>query len=102
MALVIWSPTARADLRAVYDRIARDSVLTADQWLNKLLESVSVLEQFPEIGSPIEEPGFTAYREQIVGPYRIIYHYNGTECRIGTIVRAERDLRNVTFPEDLE
>ena len=102
MALVIWSPTARIDLRAIYDRIACDSVLTAEKWLNKLLQAVAILEQLPEIGSPVEEPGFTGYREQIVGPYRIMYRFNGTTCRIAIIVRAERDLRNVSLPEDLE
>ncbi len=101
MALVIWSPTARADLRAIYDRIARDSVLTAEKWLSKLLQAAYTLEQFPEIGSLVEEPGFTGYREQIVGSYRIMYRYNGTVCCIAIIVRAERDLRNVTLPDDL-
>lgn len=75
--------------------------MTADKWVNKLIEAVDGLELFPEIGSPVEEKGFAAFRELLVGPYRVIYRYTGEECHIGAIIRAERDLSRAISPDDL-
>lgn len=75
--------------------------MTADKWVNKLLAATDQLELFPEIGAPVEEVGCSAFRELVVGPYRIIYRVVGDECRIGAIVRAERDLTRALSPDDL-
>jgi plasmid stabilization system protein ParE len=101
MAVVVWSPTARSHLRDTHDRIARDSILTAEKWVLKILKAIDRLESLPEIGSPVEEPGYNGFRELLVGPYRIIYRYTGTECRIGAIVRGERDLNRAVSPDEL-
>jgi toxin ParE1/3/4 len=101
MVVIIWSPTARSHLRDVHDRIARDSILTAEKCEHKILDTVDRLERFPEIGSPVEEPGYSEFRELLVGPYRIICRYPGSECRVGAIVRGERDLGRAISPDEL-
>lgn len=75
--------------------------MTADKWVNKLLTAVDRLELFPEIGSPVEEVGFSTFRELVVGSYCIIYRAVGEECRIGAIIRAERDITRALSPDDL-
>jgi hypothetical protein len=62
---------------------------------------VETLKRFPEAGAPVEEKGFEAFRELLVGPFRIIYRFTGTECRIGAVVRAERDLHRAIDPDEL-
>jgi hypothetical protein len=54
----------------------------------------------PEIGAPVEELEWPGVREQIVGSYRVLYRFDGTTCRVGAVVRAERDLRRAVVPDD--
>jgi plasmid stabilization system protein ParE len=81
-------------------RIAREvSVRVAEEWATSIREAIALLETLPEIGSPVEDIPFPGLRERIIGPYRVIYRYDGEECLILTIPRAERDLSGYT-PDD--
>lgn len=103
MAHITWTRTARSDLERILRRIAHEaSPQSAIKWAAKLREAVSLLEIFPEIGSPVEDVPVVNLRERIVGPYRVIYRYDGTACYILTIPRAEQDLRRILTPGDLE
>lgn len=102
MARVEWSPVARRALRTYYDRITRDSVLNADRWLLRVEAAVDVLATFPEIGSPIEEEGYTGYRERIVDSHRIVYRFDGVVCRIGNVVHTGQNFSRAVRPEDFE
>jgi plasmid stabilization system protein ParE len=70
------------------------------KWADKLRDAAGALARFPEIGSPVEDAPVPHLREQIVGSYRLIYRYDGNECLILTIARAEQDLRRLLAPED--
>lgn len=74
--------------------------MTAEAWRVRIEKAVSALEALPEIGAPVEELDWPGVREQIVGNYRVLYRYDGTTCRVGAVVRAERDLRRAVMPED--
>ena len=47
---LVWSPTARDDLREVRRYIARDNPAAADRTIRKILSCVDNLRQFPWIG----------------------------------------------------
>lgn len=102
MAEVSWSDDAKSDLRSYYLRIARDSVTAAEKWRVGILHAVAALEAFPEIGPAVEEVAMAGLRELIVGPYRVLYRFDGARCRIGLVIRAERDLRRAFRPESFE
>jgi plasmid stabilization system protein ParE len=59
------------------------------------------LETFPEIGARVEEFPFLHLRERLVGSYRILYFFDGSDCRIARIVRAEQDLSRAINLDDL-
>lgn len=83
-------------------RLAREaSPRTAAAWAARIRDAVAALKDFPEIGAPVEDAPFPGLREQLVGPYRIIYRFDGTDCWIVTVIRAEQDLRGVLDPENL-
>lgn len=83
-------------------RLAREaSPRTAAVWAARIRDAVTVLRDFPEIGAPVEDAPFSRLRERLVGPYRLIYRFDGVDCWIVTMIRAEQDLRGVLDPENL-
>jgi plasmid stabilization system protein ParE len=101
MAGIIWSPDARFDYERHLTRIAREaSWRTAAKWAEKFRNSIQLLEQFPGIGAPVEDVPILGLRERLVGPYRLIYRYDGRDCRILSIPRAEQDLQRILMPEE--
>jgi len=53
--------------------IAQDKPPAAEQWVEKIFDSVERLEQFPSSGRIIPEIQLENFREIIIGNYRIIY-----------------------------
>ena len=50
---VRWTRTAKNDLHAIWDYIARDSVYYADNFISELLSATDMFEVFPEMGRSI-------------------------------------------------
>jgi plasmid stabilization system protein ParE len=101
MARIIWSPDAASDLQRHLKWISEEASLTiALKWASKFRDAVSALERFPELGAPVEELPFTHLRERLLGRYRILYFFDGADCRIVRIVRAEQDLLRVFTVDD--
>ena len=101
MVRVVWTDSARADVRGIYDWISRDSVIRAERWANRLLDAPNRLELIPESGSPVEEFPSSGLRELFVGDYRIVYLYRNDECRIVRVLHGSRDLKRMLDPENL-
>ena len=57
MAEVRWSLTASNDLQQIEDFIARDSVLHAISFIDRLVESAGKLQKSPQIGRVVPEFG---------------------------------------------
>ena len=79
MAKVKWTNVALDDLRAIYDYVAQDSSKYADRLMDKIIERVDVLEQYPRIGRKVPEFSNDLIRELIEGNYRIIYRIESEE-----------------------
>jgi plasmid stabilization system protein ParE len=70
---LIWSPTARLDLKDIAAYIAEDSPSAADRFVRSLFQAVERLADFPESGRIVPEFGDPNIREVIRKPCRIAY-----------------------------
>ena len=70
---LIWSPSARLDLKDIASFIAEDSPSAAERFVNRLFEVAERLADFPESGRIVPEMADPAIREVIRNPFRIVY-----------------------------
>jgi plasmid stabilization system protein ParE len=89
---VVWSDPAISDLEAVRDYISRDSESNACRFLSRLIESVDILERFPEAGQILPEYAKWSLRELVHRNYRIIYQCRVDHVRILAVVHAARNI----------
>lgn len=61
--MVIWAEAAKADLRAIYDRIAHDSTYYAKKVVQELAAKLDLLDGLPRLGKMLPELGNDAVRE---------------------------------------
>ena len=73
MRELLWTETARNDLRNIYAYIGVNSVHYADKFCDGLIEKVDNLTLFPNIGRMVPEIGDKNVREIFYHSYRIIY-----------------------------
>ncbi len=97
--VVLLTEGAEQDVEALYDHIAEfDSVANANHVLDRLMEVVDGLAQFPERGSYPQELvalGIKDYRQTAFKPYRVIYRVLGSRVVIYLIVDGRRDMQAV-------
>ena len=70
---LIWSPTAKFDLKDIAAFIAEDSASAAERFVRSLFHTVERLADFPESGRIVPEFGDPTIREVIRKPCRIVY-----------------------------
>lgn len=92
MAQVRWSLTAGNDLQDIEDFIARDSVLHAVTFVDRVVESAETLLKTPQIGRIVPEFNRTDLREVIFRGYRVVYLLRNNEVLILRVVHGARDL----------
>jgi len=96
---VLLTEGAEQDLESIHDYISEfDCVANANYVLDRLIEVVEGLAQFPERGSYPKELvalGIKEYRQTAFKPYRVIYRVMGTQVIIHLIVDGRRDMQSV-------
>ena len=96
---VLLTEGAEQDLASIHDYISEfDSVANANQVLDRLMEVVEGLAQFPERGGHPKELvalGIKDYRQTAFKPYRVIYRVLGGQVVIYLIVDGRRDMQSV-------
>ncbi len=96
---VLLTQGAEQDLESIHDYIAEfDGVANANHVLDRLMEVVEVLAQFPERGSYPKELvalGIKEYRQTAFKPYRVIYRVMGSRVVIYLIVDGRRDMQSI-------
>lgn len=96
---VLLTQGAEQDLESIHDYIAEfDSVAHANHVLDRLMEVVDGLAQFPERGSYPKELvalGIKEYRQTAFKPFRVIYRLLGSRVVIYLIVDGRRDMQSV-------
>ena len=90
MTRVVWTLQAIEDVEAIGAYIARDSPHYAALMAERIVESVERLKEFPRSGRVVPEVGQEAYREVVIGTYRIVYRLAGDLAEILTVVHAAR------------
>lgn len=90
MTRVVWTLQAVEDVEAIRAFIARDSPHFAALMVERIVESVERLREFPRSGRVVPEVDRDAYREVILGSYRIVYRLEDNRAEILTVVHAAR------------
>lgn len=89
---VVWRPSARADLIALYDWIAeRADIATAFDYTSRIEAHAATLADFPQRGTPRDDlvPGLrtTPYRRRTIIAYRV----TGADVEILRLIHAGQD-----------
>jgi toxin ParE1/3/4 len=102
---VVWTDAAVNDLLAIVGCIAeRDSVSVAEDLHKRVMDAVRGLETLPRRCRVIPElsaEGMDAYRELLVGPYRIMFRLRGVEAVVLAAVDGRRDLAELLIERAL-
>ena len=93
---VIWSPSARADLKDIVTYIAEDNPVVAEDFGKALIEASKALGRFEKKGRRVPEFGLKEIRELIVSPYRIIYRLREGRSAV-EIIRLWQVSRDTKF-----
>jgi toxin ParE1/3/4 len=94
MVHIAWAEPALQDLREIYDYIARDSPYYAKRTVEKITGRAAHLAKFPQMGEVLSEFPHLAYRQIVVGAYRLVYREDAQHDRILVmgVIHASRDL----------
>jgi addiction module RelE/StbE family toxin len=93
MVKIIWTEFAIGDLRSIHEYISNDSKRYADRFVEKLIERVDRLEEFPKSGRVVPEFNIETIRELIEGNYRIIYKISSNQISIVRVHHSARVLK---------
>ena len=73
MVKIVWTDFAIEDLKLIHEFISKDSKRYADRFVEKVINRVDQIENFPKSGRVVPELNIDSIRELIEGNYRIIY-----------------------------
>jgi toxin ParE1/3/4 len=99
MAEVRWSLTASTDLQELENFIARDSLLHAVNFIDRIVKCVEKLQQGPLMGRVVPEFGRSDIRELMFRGYRIVYLSEENAVTILRVVHGARDLATLIHRE---
>ena len=100
MVRVEWASPATTDLREVFDFIARDSSRYAQLTVERITDAAARLAQFPQLGEVLPEFPEHAYRQIVVGAYRLIYREDLWQDRVLVVAVIHAARRLPTSLED--
>ena len=87
---VIWTDTAKRNLRTIHDYIARDSPTYAKRMVDRLTSRSKQIGAFPLSGRAVPEFDAGQIREVVERPYRIIYHIRPDHIDVLGVVHMSR------------
>jgi addiction module RelE/StbE family toxin len=90
MARLVWSAVARDDLKALVSFIKADSPGYAQTFGLHIQQRVEQLRDFSESGRKVPEDKSGAYRELLVGNYRVVYRVDKDTVTIVTLIHGAR------------
>jgi len=73
MVKIVWTKTALIDLKNIFYYVAKDSKYYATRLVERIIDAVEQLENFPKSGRIVPEKNDETIREIIFGNYRIFY-----------------------------
>jgi toxin ParE1/3/4 len=92
---IIWLPQAAEDLQEISDYIGQSSPAYADSMIERIINAVERLEQFPLMGHRVLDVRIKGVelRELSARPYRIVYRVRDDRVVVLAIVHGVRLLR---------
>lgn len=90
-----WAQPAELDLADIYAFIARDEPVYAEQFVDRLIETVALLRGQPLLGREVPEAKRADVRELIFHNYRIIYLVQADSLYIVAVIHTRRDLARI-------
>jgi plasmid stabilization system protein ParE len=91
---LVWSNTARNDLKQLRAYIGQDSPIYARQFVQRILARAEALHGFPNLGRRVPETDRDDIREIVFQGYRIIYQIASDRTLVLTVLHSSRDLSN--------
>lgn len=85
---------AKKELKYIRKYISKDSIFYANKTVDDIIERISNLSYFPEMGKQIEI-NHTTVRQIIYKSYRIFYQVNSNNIYILSIFHHSRDISNL-------
>ena len=88
---VVWSEVATRELDQATEYIAQDSLQSAIDVLERLLDAAQSLADLPDRGRAVPERAESRVRELLVDPYRLIYSAGDSQVVILGVLHQRRD-----------
>ena len=81
---IFYSPLARQDLDEIFDYVAYEleNPSSATETINAILDAAESLEDFPFIGSPVQDLPFFVDEYRFIGARNYLIFYRVTDSRI--------------------
>ncbi|MGA2439475.1 MAG: type II toxin-antitoxin system RelE/ParE family toxin [Tepidisphaeraceae bacterium] len=92
MSRFLVTPEARADLFAIWEHVAEDSLDAADRVISEIEESFGKLAEMPGIGHFRDDLLDHHYKFWSVYSYVIAYQWEASPIQIIAIIHGARDL----------
>jgi plasmid stabilization system protein ParE len=89
--MVKWSRRARADLKAIHDRIALDAPDNAKAVAREIVRKADTLAALPYAGRKVPETNDDRLREIPAYSWRILYHVREGQVFVVTLMHKRRD-----------
>lgn len=90
-----WAEPAEADLRHIFEYIARDIPVYAEHFIDRIISCVDVLLEHPRIGRCVPEAERDDIRELIFQGYRIIYLVELELITVLAVLHGSRDIKGM-------
>lgn len=88
--MVTWTARARADLRAIHDRIAKDSLENAKRVVHDMRRKADTLAETPLLGRVVPELNDPEVREIPAYSWRIVYQVRERRVVVLTVIHKRR------------
>ncbi len=90
---IIWTFTAKKDLKQIYSYIAQDSMEYATLLIETIYDKVKTLLNYNRLGRIVPEMDLDEFREIIYRNYRIIYNLSENAIKIITILHTSQQFK---------
>lgn len=90
--MVIWTPRARSDLKAIHDYIAQDAPINARKVMRAIADKAASLTDQPQPGKMVREVNDPNLREVSVYSWRMVIHLRNQQIYIVTLIHKRRNV----------
>ena len=97
MPSIVYSPASITDLRDIWDYVAKDSLLQADQLILRFRSKLDHLAKWNTLGRPRPELALNC-RSYPILKYCIYYRPTKEGIELLRLLHSSRDIRKISFP----